>query len=157
MVVQQIVLCAQWPLFGAAGPRLQSWLLGYGFQSLWPTVLTPYLIRIRSWNREGKGACLHLPLSRENTLQMSGLQPISPSFKVPLRLHYCFYQHWGLYTPYRPYFNSTDLKLADSPWNPWFKIGAISKLQLMNLISSSVFVVVPFIRFQERVILLPCC
>lgn len=66
LVVQQLFLSAQWALFGAAGPWLQCWLLGCSFSFLRPTILTPYLIPIRSWSREEKGACLYFQLSKEN-------------------------------------------------------------------------------------------
>lgn len=55
VVVRQVFLSAQWPLFDTAGPWLQSWLLGYVFPSVQPTVHTPHLIPIRSWSREEKG------------------------------------------------------------------------------------------------------
>lgn len=94
LVVQQIFLSAQWSLFGATGPRLQAgscdMVSHFSSQPSSPqTLSTPEA-----------GACFCIP----HLLEVGGLQPISPSCGVPVRLHYCFSQHWELYTLCPPLF-----------------------------------------------------
>lgn len=156
-MVQQIFFSAQWPLFGAAGPGLQGWLLTYGSSTLQPTILTPDLNPIRNWNRLGNGAYQH---SNFPKCLPSAWVVLSPPFQAadsfwPSTLFSP--RHWELYTPRVIIISiQIDCQLADSPWNSQFKTGAIFRFQLIKFSLLFLFVLVPFTTFQKRNTLPPC-
>lgn len=112
-----------------------SWLLRYGFPFLQPAILTPDLIHTRSW-----GLFLHSPPSRGGWSPAHLSKLWGPS-ETPL----LFFPALGAVYPMSSFIlTQLILNWQTGLRNSWFKIGAISKFQLIEFIFYLFFFLVFF-------------